>query len=189
MNAGDGAGNHPTQTLLDLFTIRQGQGKIDGLNVVLVGDLRYGRTAHSLSHALSRFGASLTLVSPDPLKMPSEIVRDLKSSGCQIEESEELSPAIPSADVVYMTRIQRERFPDEAEYEKVAGIYTLKAEDLRSAQSDMMVMHPLPRVNEIHPSIDATSHAWYFKQAFNGVPTRMALLCRSLGIDVPEAVV
>ena len=189
MNAGDGAGNHPTQTLLDLFTIRQGQGKIDGLNVVLVGDLRYGRTAHSLSHALSRFGASLTLVSPDPLKMPSEIVRDLKSSGCLIEESEELSPAIPSADVVYMTRIQRERFPDEAEYEKVAGIYTLKAEDLRSAQSDMMVMHPLPRVNEIHPSIDATSHAWYFKQAFNGVPTRMALLCRSLGIDVPEAVV
>ena len=189
MNAGDGAGNHPTQTLLDLFTIRQGQGKIDGLNVVLVGDLRYGRTAHSLSHALSRFGASLTLVSPDPLKMPSEIVRDLKSSGCLIEESEELSPAIPSADVVYMTRIQRERFPDEAEYEKVAGIYTLKAEDLRSAQSDMMVMHPLPRVNEIHPSIDATSHAWYFKQAFNGVPTRMALLCRSLAIDIPEAIV
>ena len=189
MNAGDGAGNHPTQTLLDLFTIRQGQGKIDGLNVVLVGDLRYGRTAHSLSHALGRFGASLTLVSPDPLKMPSEIVRDLKSTGCLIEESEELSPAIPSADVVYMTRIQRERFPDEAEYEKVAGIYTLKAEDLRSAQSDMMVMHPLPRVNEIHPSIDATSHAWYFKQAFNGVPTRMALLCRSLGIDVSEAVV
>ena len=189
MNAGDGAGNHPTQTLLDLFTIRQGQGKIDGLNVVLVGDLRYGRTAHSLSHALSRFGASLTLVSPKPLKMPSEIVRDLKSSGCQVEESEELSSVIPSADVVYMTRIQRERFPDEAEYEKVAGIYTLKAEDLRSVQSDMMVMHPLPRVNEIHPSIDATSHAWYFKQAFNGVPTRMSLLCRSLGIDISEAIV
>lgn len=189
MNAGDGAGNHPTQTLLDLFTIRQGQGKIEGLNVVLVGDLRYGRTAHSLSHALSRFGASLTLVSPEALKMPSEIVKDLKSSGCNVEESKELSPAISSADVVYMTRIQRERFPDEAEYEKVAGIYTLKAEDLRSVQSDMMVMHPLPRVNEIHPSIDATSHAWYFKQAFNGVPTRMALLCRSLGIDISEAIV
>ena len=189
MNAGDGAGNHPTQTLLDLFTIRQGQGKIDGLNVVMVGDLRYGRTAHSLSHALSRFGASLTLVSPEPLKMPHEIVRDLKSSGCHIEESEDLLPAISSADVVYMTRIQRERFPDEAEYQKVAGIYTLKAEDLRNVQSDMMVMHPLPRVNEIHPSIDATSHAWYFKQAFNGVPTRMALLCRCLGIDIPEAIV
>ena len=189
MNAGDGAGNHPTQTLLDLFTIRHGQGKIDGLNVVLVGDLRYGRTVHSLSHALSRFGASLTLVSPEPLKMPSEIVRDLKSSGCNVEESEDIAPALSSADVVYMTRIQRERFPDEAEYEKVAGIYTLKAENLRSAQSDMMIMHPLPRVNEIHPSIDSTGHAWYFKQAFNGVPTRMALLCRSLGIQIPEAIV
>ena len=189
MNAGDGAGNHPTQTLLDLFTIRRGQGKIEGLNVVLVGDLRYGRTVHSLSHALSRFGASLTLVSPEPLKMPSEIVRDLKSSGGHIEESEKLIPAISSADVVYMTRIQRERFPDEAEYEKVAGIYTLKAEDLMNVQSHMMIMHPLPRVNEIHPSIDATNHAWYFKQAFNGVPTRMALLCRSLGIQIPEAIV
>ncbi|DAC45012.1 MAG TPA: aspartate carbamoyltransferase, partial [Candidatus Thalassarchaeaceae archaeon] len=189
MNAGDGAGNHPTQTLLDLFTIRHGQGKIDGLNVVLVGDLRYGRTVHSLSHALGRFGASLTLVSPEPLKMPPEIVKDLKSSGCHVEESEDLAPAISSADVVYMTRIQRERFPDEAEYEKVAGIYTLKAEDLRSVQSDMMIMHPLPRVNEIHPSIDSTDHAWYFKQAFNGVPTRMALLCRSLGIQIPEAIV
>ena len=189
MNAGDGAGNHPTQTLLDLFTIRHGQGKIDGLNVVLVGDLRYGRTVHSLSHALSRFGASLTLVSPEPLKMPSEIVRDLKSSGCHVEESEDIAPALSSADVVYMTRIQRERFPDEAEYEKVAGIYTLKAGDLRSVQSDMMIMHPLPRVNEIHPSIDSTGHAWYFKQAFNGVPTRMALLCRSLGIQIPEAIV
>ena len=189
MNAGDGAGNHPTQTLLDLFTIRQGQGKIEGLNVVLVGDLRYGRTVHSLSHALSRFGASLTLVSPEPLKMPSEIVSDLKSSGCHVEESEELIPAISSADVVYMTRIQRERFPDEAEYEKVAGIYTLKAEDLMSVQTHMMIMHPLPRVNEIHPNIDATSHSWYFKQAFNGVPTRMALLCRSLGIQIPEVIV
>ena len=189
MNAGDGAGNHPTQTLLDLFTIRHGQGKIDGLNVVLVGDLRYGRTVHSLSHALGRFGASLTLVSPEPLKMPPEIVKDLKSSGCHVEESEDLAPAISSADVVYMTRIQRERFPDEAEYEKVAGIYTLKAGDLRSVQSDMMIMHPLPRVNEIHPSIDSTGHAWYFKQAFNGVPTRMALLCRSLGIQIPEAIV
>ena len=189
MNAGDGAGNHPTQTLLDLFTIRHGQGKIDGLNVVLVGDLRYGRTVHSLSHALSRFGASLTLVSPEPLKMPPEIVKDLKSSGCHVEESEDIAPALSSADVVYMTRIQRERFPDEAEYEKVAGIYTLKAEDLRSVQSDMMIMHPLPRVNEIHPSIDSTGHAWYFKQAFNGVPTRMALLCRSLGIQIPEAIV
>ena len=188
LNAGDGAGNHPTQTLLDLFTIRQGQGKIEGLNVLLVGDLRYGRTVHSLSHALGRFGASLTLVSPNSLKMPEEIVSDLKSMGCDVQESDNLSSSLESSDVVYMTRIQRERFPDEAEYEKVAGIYKLSKENLSSVKSGMMIMHPLPRVNEIHSSIDSTQYAWYFKQAFNGVPTRMALLCRSLGVDVPEVI-
>lgn len=188
LNAGDGAGNHPTQTLLDLFTIRQGHGTIEGLRVVLVGDLRYGRTVHSLSRALSRFGASLTLVSPESLMMPQEIVRDLKSDGCDVSETSDLISTLPSADVVYMTRIQRERFPDEAEYEKVAGIYTLNSQDLTSSHSNMMIMHPLPRVNEIHASIDTTSHAWYFKQAFNGVPTRMALLCRSLGVQIPEVI-
>ncbi|MGB0163800.1 MAG: aspartate carbamoyltransferase [Candidatus Thalassarchaeaceae archaeon] len=188
LNAGDGAGNHPTQTLLDLFTIRQGHGTIEGLRVVLVGDLRYGRTVHSLSRALSRFGASLTLVSPESLMMPQEIVRDLKSDGCDVSETSDLISTLPSADVVYMTRIQRERFPDEAEYEKVAGIYTLNSQDLTSSHSNMMIMHPLPRVNEIHASIDSTSHAWYFKQAFNGVPTRMALLCRSLGVQIPEVI-
>ena len=188
LNAGDGAGNHPTQTLLDLFTIRQGHGTIEGLRVVLVGDLRYGRTVHSLSRALSRFGASLTLVSPESLMMPQEIVRDLKSDGCDVSETSDLISTLPSADVVYMTRIQRERFPDEAEYEKVAGIYTLNSHDLTSSHSNMMIMHPLPRVNEIHASIDSTSHAWYFKQAFNGVPTRMALLCRSLGVQIPEVI-
>ena len=188
LNAGDGAGNHPTQTLLDLFTIRQGHGTIEGLRVVLVGDLRYGRTVHSLSRALSRFGASLTLVSPESLMMPQEIVRDLKSDGCDVSETSDLISTLPSADVVYMTRIQRERFPDEAEYEKVAGIYTLNSQDLTSSHSNMMIMHPLPRVNEIHASIDSTSHAWYFKQAFNGVPTRMALLCRSLRVQIPEVI-
>ncbi|NDB64373.1 MAG: aspartate carbamoyltransferase [Euryarchaeota archaeon] len=188
LNAGDGAGNHPTQTLLDLFTIRQGHGTIEGLRVVLVGDLRYGRTVHSLSRALSRFGASLTLVSPESLMMPQEIVRDLKSDGCDVSETSDLISILPSADVVYMTRIQRERFPDEAEYENVAGIYTLNSQDLTSSHSNMMIMHPLPRVNEIHASIDSTSHAWYFKQAFNGVPTRMALLCRSLGVQIPEVI-
>ncbi len=188
LNAGDGAGNHPTQTLLDLFTIRQGHGTIEGLRVVLVGDLRYGRTVHSLSRALSRFGASLTLVSPESLMMPQEIVRDLKSDGCDVSETSDLISTLPSADVVYMTRIQRERFPDEAEYENVAGIYTLNSQDLTSSHSNMMIMHPLPRVNEIHASIDSTSHAWYFKQAFNGVPTRMALLCRSLGVQIPEVI-
>ena len=188
LNAGDGAGNHPTQTLLDLFTIKQGHGTIQDLRVVLVGDLRYGRTVHSLSHALSRFGASLTFVSPESLMMPEEIVRDLKSNGCDVSETSDLLSVLGSSDVVYMTRIQRERFPDVAEYEKVAGIYTIKSDDLANAPSNLMIMHPLPRVSEIHPSIDSTSHAWYFRQAFNGVPTRMALLCRSLGVPIPEVI-
>ncbi len=188
LNAGDGAGNHPTQTMLDLLTIRQAHGSMEGLNVVLVGDLRYGRTVHSLSHALVRFGVSLTLVSPPSLRMPDEIVSDLRSHGAEVVETETLIEQIPNADVIYMTRIQKERFPDEDEYAKVAGIYKLSASDLTGAKKGMVVMHPLPRVDEIDPSVDSTDHAFYFQQAFNGVPTRMALLCRSLGVEVPEEV-
>ena len=188
LNAGDGAGNHPTQTMLDLFTIRESHGTIDGLNVVLVGDLRYGRTTHSLSHALVRFGAKLTLVSPDSLRMPDEIVSDLKSHGSEVVETEDMAGSIAEADVIYMTRIQKERFPDEDEYTKVAGIYKMPADDLAGAKGGMIVMHPLPRVDEIDPSVDSTKHAKYFEQAFNGVPTRMALLCRSLGVEVPKEV-
>jgi aspartate carbamoyltransferase catalytic subunit len=188
LNAGDGAGNHPTQTMLDLFTIRQAHGTLEGLNVVLVGDLRYGRTVHSLSHALVRFGASLTLISPSSLKMPVEIVSDLRSHGAEVSETESLQNQIATADVIYMTRIQKERFPDEDEYAKVAGIFKLEASDLGEAKKGMIVMHPLPRVDEISPGVDATEHAKYFEQAFNGVPTRMALLCKSLGVDVPKKV-
>ncbi len=188
LNAGDGAGNHPTQTMLDLFTIRQAHGTLDGLNVVLVGDLRYGRTVHSLSHALVRFGASLTLVSPASLKMPEEIVSDLKAHGAEVTETESLDEQISEADVIYMTRIQKERFPDEEEYAKVAGIYRIEASSLKSAKKGMIIMHPLPRVDEIAASVDSTEFAKYFQQAFNGVPTRMALLCRSLGVEVPKKV-
>jgi aspartate carbamoyltransferase catalytic subunit len=188
LNAGDGAGNHPTQTLLDLFTIRQAHDSLEGLNVVLVGDLRYGRTVHSLSHALVRFGASLTLVSPSTLRMPVEIVSDLRAHGAMVTETDSLYDQIDVADVIYMTRIQKERFPDEDEYTKVAGIYKLTASDLAGAKEGMAVMHPLPRVNEIDSSVDSTDYARYFQQAFNGVPTRMALLCRSLGVDVPKKV-
>ena len=188
LNAGDGAGNHPTQTMLDLFTIRQAHGTLEGLNVVLVGDLRYGRTVHSLSHALVRFGAKLTLVSPSTLKMPVEIVSDLREHGSEIMETESLEDQIAGADVIYVTRIQKERFPDEDEYAKVAGIYKIEASDLSSAMNGMIIMHPLPRVDEIGPGVDPTEFARYFEQAFNGVPTRMALLCRSLGIDVPKKV-
>jgi aspartate carbamoyltransferase catalytic subunit len=188
LNAGDGAGNHPTQTMLDLFTIREAHGNLEGLNVMMVGDLRYGRTTHSLSHALVRFGARLTLVSPDSLRMPTEIVSDLKSQGADINETEEMTSSISSADVIYMTRIQKERFPDEDEYNKVAGIYKLAVNDLTEAKSGLIVMHPLPRVNELDTNVDSTKHARYFQQAFNGVPTRMALLCRGLGVKVPKKV-
>ena len=188
LNAGDGAGNHPTQTLLDLFTIRESHGTLKGLNVVLVGDLRYGRTVHSLSHALVRFGATLTLVSPKSLMMPVEIVSDLKEHGAKVTETSDFSATIDDADVIYMTRIQKERFPDEDEYAKVAGIYMLSAGDLSGAKKEMIVMHPLPRVVEIHPSVDSTMHARYFQQAFNGVVARMALLCDCLGVKIPKKV-
>ena len=188
LNGGDGAGNHPTQTMLDLFTIREAHGSLEGLNVMMVGDLRYGRTTHSLSHALVRFGAKITLVSPESLRMPDEIVSDLISHGGEINETEEMSLSIDSADVIYMTRIQKERFPDEDEYIKVEGIYKLTEDDLSGAKAGMIVMHPLPRVNELDASVDSTKHARYFQQAFNGVPTRMALLCRSLGVKIPKKV-
>jgi len=188
INAGDGAGHHPTQTLLDLFTIRSCHGRLKGLDVVLVGDLRYGRTVHSLSHALSRFGAKLTFISPASLSMPEEIVRDLRESGADVTEDTDLYARIDDADVIYMTRIQKERFPDEEEYRKVAGIYRLQRSDLAGARASMIVMHPLPRVEEISADIDGTDHAKYFEQAFYGVVSRMALLCSLLGVNVPEVI-
>ena len=187
-NAGDGAGHHPTQTMLDLFTIKQAHGKIDNLNVVLVGDLRFGRTVHSLSYALVRFGCKLTLVSPESLRLPEEIVNELKSQGGELTITEDLKPQLKDADVVYMTRIQKERLPDEDEYFRAAGIYKLVANDLASVKNDMIVMHPLPRVDEINPDVDSTRHAAYFEQAFNGVVTRMALLCNMLNIPIPEKI-
>ena len=186
MNGGDGAGHHPTQTLLDLFTIQQSYGHLEGLTVALVGDLRYGRTVHSLSHALARFDCNLIFISPAQLAMPTEIVTDLTEAGAKITQTEDLYGSIPDADVIYMTRIQKERFPDEDEYTKVAGIYKLTAADLAGAKGEMIVMHPLPRVNEISSDVDETRHARYFEQAFNGVVARMALMCRLLGVEIPS---
>ena len=188
LNGGDGAGHHPTQTMLDLFTIRQSHGKLENLKVVLAGDLRYGRTVHSLSHALIRFGCEIVLASPELLRMPKEIVEDLVAHGAKVTETTDLYGNLDSADVVYMTRIQKERFADEDEYVKVAGAYKLDASHLDGCKSEMIVMHPLPRVDEIHPSVDVTRHAKYFEQAFNGVVARMALLCRLLGVTVPQKV-
>lgn len=176
INAGDGAGQHPTQTLLDLFTIWTEKEKIEGRNIVLLGDLKYGRTVHSLTYALALFGANLTFVAPEVLQMPKEIIEYVDQQGISYQSSSVLEEALESADVLYVTRIQKERFPDPAEYEKVAGAYRVDNEILSLANKDIIVMHPLPRVTEIAPEVDTTPHALYFKQAFNGVPVRMALL-------------
>ncbi|MBR6911223.1 MAG: aspartate carbamoyltransferase [Candidatus Methanomethylophilaceae archaeon] len=181
INAGDGAGSHPTQTLLDLFTMRQAKGSLDGLNIVLVGDLKYGRTVHSLAHALNKFNMKITLVAPEGLMMPDEIISHLDANGCRPVITEYLDDAVANADVLYVTRIQRERFPDPSEYQKVAGTYRIDKALLEKAKSDMIVMHPLPRVNEIAPEVDDTPNAKYFQQAANGVPVRMALLNGLLG--------
>lgn len=181
INAGDGAGSHPTQTLLDLFTMKRSKGSIDDLNIILLGDLKYGRTVHSLSHALTMFGAKLTFVAPESLQMPHDIIESLKSKGCNPYMTDDLNDVIQDADVLYVTRIQRERFPDPNEYKKVAGMYRVNNEALRESKKDLIVMHPLPRVDEIAPEVDSTEHAKYFEQAFNGIPIRMALLASVMG--------
>jgi aspartate carbamoyltransferase catalytic subunit len=181
INAGDGAGQHPTQTMLDLFTIQQELGAIEGKTVAMVGDLKYGRTVHSLSYALAMFGAELVFVSPKELQMPKEIVETLTQQGARIKNTTKLEEAVKEANAVYVTRIQKERFPDPNEYQRVAGSYQINAELLKDAPEKLIVMHPLPRVTEIDPDVDATGHALYFKQAFYGVPVRMALLGLVLG--------
>jgi len=181
INAGDGAGQHPTQTLLDLYTIWDEKGSIEGQNVVLVGDLRYGRTVHSLTYALAELGAHLTFVSPPTLEMPREILENVKERGLSFRVAHRLHEVVRDADVLYVTRIQKERFPDSQEYEAVVGSYRIDGDVLRDAKRDLIVMHPLPRIAEIAPEVDRTKHAMYFKQAFNGVPVRMALLDLILG--------
>ncbi|MFQ5909557.1 MAG: aspartate carbamoyltransferase [Thermoplasmata archaeon] len=181
INAGDGAGQHPTQTMLDLFTIWTEKGTVEGQKVALVGDLKYGRTVHSLSYALSLFGAKLYFVAPPTLQMSKEVVEDARVGGSRPKVTDDLKDVIHLVDVLYVTRIQKERFPDPQEYQSVAGSYRIDTGMLEEAKKDMIVMHPLPRVNEIDPSVDGTHHARYFEQAFNGVPVRMALLALVLG--------
>ncbi len=176
LNAGDGAGQHPTQCLLDLFTILTEKKKIKGNNIVLLGDLKYGRTVHSLAYALAMFKADLTFVSPESLKMPKEVINECKEFGVEPVSTTNLEKAVRDADVLYATRIQKERFPDAEEYNRVVGSYKVDTLLLEQAKEDLIVMHPLPRVVEIDPKVDATKHAKYFIQAFNGVPVRMALL-------------
>ncbi|MFQ3319596.1 MAG: aspartate carbamoyltransferase catalytic subunit [Natronomonas sp.] len=175
INAGDGAGQHPTQTLLDLYTIRENAG-FDDLTIGIMGDLKYGRTVHSLAHALTNFDASQHFISPESLRLPRSVRYDLHEAGAQVREHTDLEDVLGTLDVLYVTRIQRERFPDENEYRQVAGEYRIDTELLERANDDLTVMHPLPRVDEIAPDVDGTEYATYFEQAHNGVPVRMALL-------------
>jgi len=175
INAGDGAGQHPSQTLLDLYTIRENVG-LDDLSIGIMGDLKYGRTVHSLAEALTNFDVRQHFISPESLRLPRGVRFDLHQSGAQVREHTELDEVLPDLDVLYVTRIQRERFPDETEYEKVAGEYQIDTDTLAAAKDELSVMHPLPRVDEIDPGVDATDHATYFEQAHNGVAVRMALL-------------
>ncbi|MFB6206091.1 MAG: aspartate carbamoyltransferase [Haloglomus sp.] len=175
INAGDGAGQHPTQTLLDLYTIRENAG-LDDITVGIMGDLKYGRTVHSLAMALTEFDVEQHFVSPESLRLPKNVRYDLHEAGASVREHTDLSSVLPELDVLYVTRIQRERFPDENEYRQVAGQYRIDAETLEAARDDLTVMHPLPRVDEIAADVDETEYATYFEQAHNGVPVRMALL-------------
>ncbi|MGQ4832667.1 MAG: aspartate carbamoyltransferase [Candidatus Asgardarchaeia archaeon] len=181
INAGDGSGEHPTQTLLDLYTIRKAKGTIENLNIGLLGDLKYGRTVHSLSLAISRFNKKLYLISPEMLRMPVEITTELKEKGIEIIETSNLEEVLPELDVLYVTRIQKERFPDLQEYEKVKDAYKITKDVLQNAKDTLIIMHPLPRVGEIAYDVDETRHAIYFDQVENGVFVRMALLALILG--------
>ena len=178
INGGDGAGQHPTQTLLDLFTINDEIGKLEGLKVGMLGDLRYGRTVHSLSQALDRFNTKFFFISPKSLAMPEHVTDELDNSW---STHEDLNEVLGDLDVLYVTRIQKERFPDLEDYKKVAGAYRINTELLKNAKSKMKILHPLPRVDEISTDVDETKHAAYFRQAFNGVPVRMALLEKMIG--------
>ncbi len=180
INGGSGAEEHPTQALLDLYTIRKEKGKINGLKIALVGDLRYGRTVHSLAYALSLYDIELYLISPETLKMRREVLQTIKDK-ITVTERTGLEKIIPLIDVLYVTRIQKERFPDPAEYAKVKGSYKINLETLQEAKKDLIILHPLPRVDEIAPEVDNTQYARYFQQVWNGIVVRMALLALILG--------
>lgn len=183
INAGDGANQHPTQTMLDLYSIRKTQGKLDDLNVFLVGDLKYGRTVHSLLMAMSEFNTTYNFVSPPELKVPEEYKMFLQERNLAYHEHTDFTDIIGDADIVYMTRIQRERFSDPMEYEKTKNSYVLRNSMLEGTKDNLRILHPLPRVNEIHDDVDESKKAYYFPQALNGVYTRMAIMTSILGLQ------
>jgi len=182
INAGDGANQHPTQTLLDLYSIRKTQGKLDNLNIAFVGDLKYGRTVHSLVMAFCNYNTTFHLVSPVALKLPSSVKIHIKDKNLTYHQYTDLSEVIPKTDIIYMTRIQKERFSDPLEYEKVRNAYVLRNQMLEHAKPNLKILHPLPRVNEIAIDVDNNPMAYYFTQALNGVFIRQALLASILGV-------
>ena len=182
INAGDGANQHPTQTLLDMYSIRKTQGKLENLNIFLVGDLKYGRTVHSLLMAMSAFKPTFWFVSPDELKMPNEYKLFLNSMGIEYSEQKDFTENIDLADIIYMTRVQKERFSDPMEYEKTKNALVLKKNMLSNTRPGLKILHPLPRVNEISIDVDDSEKAYYFTQALNGIYIRQAIICSILGL-------
>ncbi len=182
INAGDGANQHPTQTLLDLYSIRKTQDTLDNLNIFMVGDLKYGRTVHSLLMAMSKFKTTFNFISPDELKMPDEYKLYLDNLGLKYYEHKDFTDIISRADIIYMTRVQKERFSDPIEYEKTKNAYILKNEMLEKTKNNAKVLHPLPRVSEIDQDVDYNEKAYYFTQALNGVYVRQAIIATILGL-------
>jgi len=182
INAGSGSGEHPTQALLDLLTIRSLKGKIDGLSIGLIGDLKNGRTTHSLSYLLSHYKVKLYFISPDALSMQYSVKDVLQRRGCFFKETNKLKKTLPELDVLYMTRVQKERFSDPDEYEKLKDAFIFEEDDLKSLKEDAIIMHPLPRVNEIAAAVDKDPRAKYFEQIYYGVMLRKALLAVVMGL-------
>lgn len=181
INAGDGTGQHPTQALLDIYTMKKELGSLSHLTIAMVGDLKNGRTVHALVELLTLFGSKLYFVSPDSLRMPVEITSRLKEKGIEVNETADMKLAAEKSDLIYMTRIQKERFPDLSEYDRVKGSYVIDENFLKELKKEIVILHPLPRVDEIHPAVDNYSGAAYFRQMRNGVYVRMALLAMVLG--------
>ena len=181
INAGDGIGEHPTQALLDLFTISEEMHRIDGLTITMVGDLKYGRTVHSLARLLKLYNVKINYVSPEILRMPPEIMAEVEGAGIPQAEYHELNQVLKQSDVLYVTRVQKERFEDPAEYDKVRDVFMIDRKTMRSANEDMILMHPLPRITEISMEVDDDPRAAYFRQMEYGLYIRMALLAMVLG--------
>ena len=181
LNAGDGSNQHPSQTLLDLYTIKDEKGTLNNLSIAFVGDLKYGRTVHSLVKALTHFNPVIYFVAPKILQMPSYLIDDLDKNNIKYEILEDFRDCLDKIDVFYMTRIQKERFPDIEDYEKLKGVYVINKKNiLGKCKEDMIILHPLPRVDEISTDLDDTKHALYFKQAKNGIPVRQAMMMKVL---------